>query len=79
MGRLFAIRVATTSPAGFRLSSRSISPGILAGIILTLFKPMRNPVVLPVDDQIELESSKGAKIVGVGVVIATIALYAVFW
>jgi SSS family solute:Na+ symporter len=40
---------------------------------------MRNPVVLPVDDQIELESSKGAKIVGVGVVIATIALYAVFW
>jgi len=52
---------------------------LLAGIILTLVKPMKNPVVLPVNDQIELESSKGAKIVGVGVVIATIALYAVFW
>ena len=52
---------------------------LLAGIILTLVKPMKNPVVLPVNDQIELESSKGAKIVGGFVVLATIALYAVFW
>ena len=52
---------------------------LLAGIILTLVKPMKNPVVLPVNEEMELESSKGAKIVGVGVVIATIALYAVFW
>ena len=52
---------------------------LLAGVILTLVKPMKNPVVLPVNDEMELESSKGAKIVGVGVVIATIALYAVFW
>jgi solute:Na+ symporter, SSS family len=52
---------------------------MIAGILLTLIKPMKTPVVLPVNDQIELESSKGAKIVGIGVVIATIALYAVFW
>jgi SSS family solute:Na+ symporter len=52
---------------------------LLAGIILTLVKPMKNPVVLPVNEEMDLESSKGAKIVGVGVVIATIALYAVFW
>jgi SSS family solute:Na+ symporter len=52
---------------------------MIAGALLTLIKPMKTPVVLPVNDQIELESSKGAKIVGVGVVIATIALYAVFW
>ena len=52
---------------------------LLAGIILTLVKPMKHPVVLPVNDQIELESSKGAKIMGIGVVIATIALYTYFW
>jgi len=40
---------------------------------------MKHPVVLPVNDQIELESSKGAKIMGIGVVIATIALYTYFW
>jgi SSS family solute:Na+ symporter len=52
---------------------------LLAGFILTLVKPMKNPAVLPVNKEIELESSKGAQIVGIGVVIATIALYAVFW
>jgi SSS family solute:Na+ symporter len=52
---------------------------LLAGIILTLVKPMKTPVVLPENKEINLESSKGAKIVGAGVVIATIALYAVFW
>ena len=52
---------------------------LLAGIVLTLVKPMPEPVVLPVNDKIELETSPGAKIVGVGVVLATIALYAVFW
>jgi SSS family solute:Na+ symporter len=52
---------------------------LLAGIILTLVKPMKTPVVLPENKEIELESSQGAKLVGIGVVIATIALYAVFW
>jgi SSS family solute:Na+ symporter len=52
---------------------------LLAGIILTLVKPMAAPVKLPENKEIELESSKGAKIVGVGVVLCTIALYAVFW
>ncbi|MGZ0655259.1 sodium:solute symporter family transporter [Coraliomargarita sp. W4R53] len=52
---------------------------LLAGIILTLVKPMAKPVVLPECNDIELESSQGAKIVGIGVVFATIALYAFFW
>ncbi|WP_404310805.1 sodium:solute symporter family transporter [Neorhodopirellula lusitana] len=52
---------------------------LLAGIILTLVKPMKIPVVLPVNDKIELETSPGAKIVGIGVVLATIALYGIFW
>lgn len=52
---------------------------LAAGLLLTLIKPMKNPVVMPVNDQIELESSRGAKAVGIGIVFATIALYAVFW
>ena len=52
---------------------------LLAGIFLTLVKPMKTPVVLPVNENISLETSAGAKVVGIGVVIATIALYAVFW
>ncbi len=52
---------------------------LAAGLALTLLKPMQQPVVIPVNDQIELESSRGAKICGVIVVLATIALYALFW
>ncbi|MGB0372156.1 MAG: sodium:solute symporter family transporter [Opitutales bacterium] len=52
---------------------------IVIGIILTIVRPMAEPVKMPVNDQIELESSPVAKMFGVGVVIATIALYAVFW
>ena len=52
---------------------------LLAGIVLTILKPMQQPVTLPVNDQIALESSGGAKIVGILVVVATIALYAIFW
>jgi solute:Na+ symporter, SSS family len=52
---------------------------IIMGIVITLLKPMEKPVVLPVNDQIELTSSFGAKVVGGIVVALTIALYAVFW
>lgn len=52
---------------------------IIMGIVITLLKPMAKPVELPVNDQIELTTSPGAKVVGVVVVVLTIALYAVFW
>lgn len=52
---------------------------LLAGVILTLAKPMEKPVEMPVNDVIVLESSKGAQICGALVVVATIALYAIFW
>lgn len=52
---------------------------VLMGIIITIVKPMPKPVVLPVNDQIELTTSPGAKIMGGLVVLATIALYAIFW
>jgi len=52
---------------------------IIIGIVITILKPLAKPVVLPVNDQIELTTSFGAKIVGGIVVVLTIALYAVFW
>ena len=52
---------------------------IITGIIITIVAPMKTPVVLPENDKIELTTSPGAKLVGIGIVIATIALYAVFW
>ncbi|WP_309381914.1 sodium:solute symporter family transporter [Cerasicoccus frondis] len=52
---------------------------ILAGLVLTKLKPMESPVTLPENHAIQLEGSRLAKICGSGVVLATIALYAVFW
>ena len=52
---------------------------LLAGVIITVASPLKSPVVLPENKEIELTSSPGAKLVGVGVIIATIALYAIFW
>lgn len=52
---------------------------VLSLAIVTLVKPLAKPVVMPTTDLIALESSKGAKIFGYGVVIATLILYAIFW
>jgi solute:Na+ symporter, SSS family len=53
---------------------------VLAALaIVTLIKPLRTPVVMPTTDLIALESSKVAKVWGVGVVVATLFLYWVFW
>jgi len=52
---------------------------MLIGAIVTILKPLAKPVILPVNDQIELTTSSGAKVVGFVVVALTIALYAVFW
>ncbi len=47
--------------------------------IMTLVRPLSEPITLPTQNKIELESSPVAKIVGVLVVIATLVLYAIFW
>jgi len=47
--------------------------------ILTLIKPLKEPFVLPNRATIAMDSSKGAKIGGIIVVIATLILYAIFW
>ncbi len=52
---------------------------LIIGIIITIVKPMPKPVELPENKEICLEGSKGAKAVGILVIVLTIALYAVFW
>ena len=54
--------------------------GVLATMmVITMIKPLAEPVVLPTNTTIALEGSKGAKVAGIVVVIATLILYAIFW
>jgi solute:Na+ symporter, SSS family len=52
---------------------------LAVGAIVTLVMPMRTPVVMPSNDAIALETSRGAKIWGIGVCVATALLYVYFW
>lgn len=63
------------------LNRMAICFGVVFAVmmVITLVKPLAQPVVMPTTDLIALESSKKAKIVGIGVVIATLALYVIFW
>jgi SSS family solute:Na+ symporter len=47
--------------------------------IMTLVRPKRDADVLERTPNIELTASRGAMVAGVVVVIATVALYAIFW
>jgi SSS family solute:Na+ symporter len=50
----------------------------LALAILTAVKPLKEPVKLPREGEIELRSSSIAKVGGVAVVVMTVVLYIVF-
>ena len=52
---------------------------VLIGVIITVLKPMPKPVILPVNKEIDLTSSRGAKVLGGVVILLTIVLYAYFW
>ncbi len=47
--------------------------------VLTAINPLKQPVDLPVNKDMDLTSSSGAKMFGIGVVIATVILYIIFW
>jgi SSS family solute:Na+ symporter len=49
------------------------------GIILTIFAPLKEPVQMPESQKIPLETSPLAKMAGIGVIVATVVLYAIFW
>jgi SSS family solute:Na+ symporter len=52
---------------------------VLFCTILTLWKPLRTPVVLPVNQAMDIRPSKGAIRCGYGVIALTLMLYAIFW
>jgi len=47
--------------------------------LMTLARPLAEPVKLPEQSKIAMTSSGGAKLAGVLVVLATLVLYAIFW
>jgi len=63
------------------LNRMAICFGIVLFVLtlIRLINPMKQPVVMPVTDIIALESSKSAKLWGGVVVVATLALYWLFW
>lgn len=63
------------------LNRMAICFGVVLAImaILTAVNPLPQPVAMPVNNQIPLESSRSAKIWGWVVVGATLALYVIFW
>lgn len=52
---------------------------VAALAIVAWLKPLAKPVVMPVTDLIAMETSKSTRIWGIGVIIATLALYVIFW
>lgn len=63
------------------LNRMAITVGIviLTGLVLTIAKPLSEPVQMPVNEDMDLTSSPFAKKAGIGVILLTIALYVVFW
>ena len=55
--------------------------GIVIAVLtlMTLVAPLRKPIELPVNEKMNVESSKGAMICGLGVVVLTVILYVIFW
>ncbi|WP_309386337.1 sodium:solute symporter family transporter [Cerasicoccus frondis] len=63
------------------LNRMAICFGVVCAVLLalTLLNPLKQPVSLPTNAQIELTSSRPAKLWGIVVVVATLALYVLFW
>ena len=63
------------------LNRMAITVGAISAILLllTLINPMKEQIVLPEQTKIELSWSKGSVYFGIFVVLATIALYIIFW
>ena len=47
--------------------------------IMTVMRPLAKPVDLPVNPAMNVESSRGAMLFGMMVIVLTIALYYAFW
>ncbi len=63
------------------LDRMAVCFGIMIAVltILTIVTPLKKPVVLPVNEQMDVTPSRGALVAGVVVCVLTVALYIVFW
>ncbi|HPF37474.1 MAG TPA: sodium/solute symporter [Phycisphaerae bacterium] len=63
------------------LNRMALCFGILIAVLsaLTLATPLARPVDLPVNPQMDITPSRGAKVFGIVICVATVALYIVFW
>ncbi len=48
-------------------------------VLITLLKPLKEPIVMPVNENMDITSSQSAKIGGVVVCLLTAVLYYIFW
>jgi len=63
------------------LNRMAICFGVILAVltVMTLLKPLPEPVVLPVNKKMDMKTDKGTKIFGLVVVALTLILYAIFW
>jgi len=63
------------------LDRMAICFGIVLAVltVMTILKPLPAPVTMPVNPKMDMTTSRGAKLAGIGVVALTLMLYAIFW
>ena len=52
---------------------------LAVGVTVTKLKPLAQPVVMPVNTAMTLETSQGARLAGIGVCVVTVIFYIIFW
>jgi SSS family solute:Na+ symporter len=63
------------------LNRMAICFGVILAVltVMTLIKPLAEPVVLPVNEKMDMKTDKGTKIFGMVVIALTLVLYVIFW
>ncbi|NQV34867.1 MAG: transporter, partial [Phycisphaeraceae bacterium] len=63
------------------LNRMAICFGVILAVltVMTLIKPLAEPVVLPVNAKMDMKTDKGTKIFGMVVIALTLVLYVIFW
>ncbi|TWT66421.1 sodium:solute symporter family transporter [Allorhodopirellula solitaria] len=52
---------------------------LIVGLVVTLINPLKTPVTMPVNEKMDMASSRGAQIAGACVIFVTAGLYYYFW
>ncbi len=63
------------------LNRMAICFGVVLAVlaVMTMLNPLAQPVTLPVNKDMNMDSGKGTKLFGIGVIALTLVLYAIFW